>query len=306
MTFAQTSANATNNKKGRIVIRFLFCLFIAFILWLFNTLANQHQDTIFVNLRYELAENKISQNKLPAQAELQVVSTGWQLLKEQFRVRSLSIDLAAYSENAQLLTNLHKNLFSADLPEDIVVNHIFPDTLNMQIENKLSATIPVKMRFKGIVENHWEIDSLYFYPDSITVTGPESIVQQFTYWPTESITIFDLDSNLRGVAILSDESQVNLTLSAAVVAYGIRVFKYTNQTYTFLLPNPMYKDRTVTVKLLCQVPSMKTAETSEQDFKINLLPLGPKGMYAVKCEQFPDWVQNITVQPTFISVTSKE
>jgi hypothetical protein len=68
----------------------------------------------------------------------------------------------------------------------------------------------------------------------------------------------------------------------------------------------MYAERTVNVKLLCQVPSMKTAETSEKDFKISLLPLGPKGMYAVKCEQFPDWVQNITVQPTFISVTSKE
>lgn len=306
MTVAQTSANATNNKKGRIVIRFLFCLFIAFILWLFNTLSDEHQDTIFVRLQYELAEDKISLNKLPAQAELQVVSTGWQLLKEQFRVRSLQINLAEYSANAQLITNQHKNLFSAELPDDIAVTHIYPDTLNMQIENKQTITVPVKMLFKGIVENRWEIDSLYYFPDSITITGPESIVQQTTYWPTESITVFDLDSNLRGVAILKEGVASNITLSAAVVAYGIRVFKYTNQTYTFLLPNPMYKERTVAVKINCQVPSGKTATTRENDFQVTLLPLGPKGMYAVKCEQFPDWVQNITVQPTFISVTSKE
>lgn len=306
MTVAQTSANATNNKKGRIVIRFLFCLFIAFILWLFNTLSDEHQDTIFVRLQYELAEDKISLTKLPAQAELQVVSTGWQLLKEQFRVRSLQINLAEYSVNAQLITNQHKNLFSAELPDDIAVTHIYPDTLNMQIENKQTIKVPVKMLFKGIVENHWEIDSLYYFPDSITITGPESIVQQTTYWPTESITVFDLDSNLRGVAILKEGAPSNITLSAAVVAYGIRVFKYTNQTYTFLLPNPMYKERTVAVKINCQVPSGKTATTRENDFQVTLLPLGPKGMYAVKCEQFPDWVQNITVQPTFISVTSKE
>jgi hypothetical protein len=68
----------------------------------------------------------------------------------------------------------------------------------------------------------------------------------------------------------------------------------------------MYADRTVNCQVIMPGSFMKTAETSETDFIISLLPLGPKGMYAVKCEQFPDWVQNITVQPTFISVTSKE
>ncbi|MBK7443733.1 MAG: hypothetical protein WAT43_01120 [Chitinophagales bacterium] len=276
------------------------------MLWLFNALSDEHEDEIYVNLTYELAPNKTNVNRLPSRAVLQVASTGWQLLREQFNTRSLTIDLADYKEDKTLLTNQHTKLFSDALPEDIRVNHIFPDTLDMHIATKLNKKIPVKVSFRGIAENNWLIDSVYYYPDSIIISGADNIVNKIKYWPTETITIYDIDSILKGVAILKPAPESNINISAIAVAYGIRVYKITSQVYALNITNPKNSEKQIAVQIECEIPSLHVEETSVTDFEVTLLPIAPKGTYAIKCTKFPDWAQNINVQPAFISVTSAQ
>ena len=306
MTFAIVTANATRHKRGRIVLRYFICLVIAFILWLFTSLSDQHENTIHVDINYALAAQKTNVNRLPTYAELQVSSTGWQLLREAFNQRSLTLDLADYTENKMLLTNQHIHLFSEGLPDDIKVIQIFPDTLDMQIENKLSKKVPVKMGFRGIVENDWIVDSMYYYPDSITITGPESVVNTFRYWPTEVIKLYDIDSIVKGVSILQFSKEANIQLSAIAVAYGIRVFRKTTQTYKLNITHPDQADNVITVAIECMIPSGLVAQTKETDFQIKAIPLKQRGVYALKCEQFPEWAQNINITPAFISLTSSK
>jgi hypothetical protein len=297
---------STGGSRGRNAIRMLFCLLIAFVLWLFNTLSHQHEDTIYVALQYRLAANKINTNRLPDEASLQVRASGWQLLKESFFVRALELDLGNYTNNTTLVSNLHKELFSADMPTDIEILHVMPDTMRMEIEGSLSKKVPVFINFKGIKEHNWKIDSLVYRPDSITITGPESIVGKIDFWSTEAVYIDKLNEVIKGVAPLEPVKLNNIKLSAVAASYGILVYKDVAHTFSIDILLDSATGQKATIIINCIIPSNKIITIAAEDFEFEVKSnISEKG-YNIFCIKSPPYVQNITLDKSFIPITEQE
>ena len=299
-------ASSTGGNRGRDAIRMLFCLLIAFVLWLFNTLSYQHEDTINVKLEYRLAVNKINTNRLPDLALLQVRATGWQLLKESFFARSLVLDLGSYTNNTTLIANENKNLFSADMPDDIQIIHVVPDTMEMEIEASMQKKVPVFIHFIGIKENSWKIDSLIYNPDSISISGPESIVRKIDYWPTNPVRIHDINEVVKGVVALEPVEQNNITLSAVAASYGIIVYKDVAHTFSFEILLDSISGQKAIVAINCIIPSNKISTTKAENFNIEAQLSANGKRFNISCTRYPAYVQNIKLDQSFIPVTARE
>ena len=276
------------------------------MLWLFNTLSYQHEATIYVELQYQLAKNKINTNRLPDEALLQVQATGWQLLKESFSARSLVLDLGSYTDNTTLISNNQKDLFSADMPDDIEILHVIPDTMEMEIEERMQKMVPVYINFKGIKENNWKIDSLIYNPDSISISGPESIVRNIDYWTTDPVRIHDINEVVKGVVALEPVQQNNIKLSAVAASYGIIVYKELEHTFSFEIVLDSASNQTATVTLNCIIPSNKISSTAADDFAFAIKASSNGKGFNISCSKYPDYLQNIKLEPTFIPLTAQE
>lgn len=224
MTFTGTpGSSATRLKQGRKPMHFLVSLFLAVIIWLFKSLSASYNNEIRVELQYEFPEKSIAVNPLPDHAVIFVTTTGWQLLREKFYKREVTIDFDKFDGN-HLITNDNRELFAADLPTAFTVVHISPDTIQFQIEGFISKRVPILINQKISFKPEYSIsDTIELEPDSILISGPQSVIDSIDVWETEPVVKTFADSLLTGVIPLRNRGKINIKLSAVVVSYRIPI-----------------------------------------------------------------------------------
>ena len=214
------SSDENTSAKGRNIVPFLACTGIASLLWVFTTLNGSFEGMVDVHLDYDLPPGKINSNELPSEATLFVETTGWQLLREQFNRRHLTIDLPFLQSGKPFVTNAHVSSFVAEMPSDIHVLRIYPDTIHLHMEDLVSKKIPIRFNYPSDTHQFYT-DSLYYFPDSVTVFGPASKIEQYTQWQTDPASTY-IDSLIIGTVALIKPADQQISLSHVAVQYHIR------------------------------------------------------------------------------------
>jgi len=217
MEHASRSAEQAGNGKGKRLIRILACIGVSAVLWLFTTLSGQFESEVIVSLDYDLPADQTTTRKLPAEARLLVQTTGWQLIREGFNARSLHIDMSGADAREAFITNNRKELFIADLPSDIQVLHISPDTILLHLEPRITKMVPVYLTAVN-PELPVYFDSVSIVPDSVALTGPESVLRNILQWSTEPISPH-ADSATTGIVPLTESDYPEIQLSAVACRY---------------------------------------------------------------------------------------
>lgn len=302
MTFTDSYSRSVKPKPGRNIIRIIFCLVLAIMLWLLNVLSEPQEDIIAVELNYKLADNKVNTIKLPDEASILVRTSGWNLLKEYFFNRSLSLDLINYTDKELLLTNNNISIFSQELPAVYQILHISPDTLNMQFDELISKNIPVFITTSATNKNAFGIDSIFIEPDSITISGAESLIGETEFWPTEPIEISPNDTLYKGSVALEYPDQNNIHMSAIVVSYKIMISPYTIHSFTTLIPIPGTKDlKTVVVNYTTENKNITT--TNGEGFQFITRYDSVNHRFNIINVKYPEGAQNINTVPAFLYTT---
>lgn len=230
MEHASRSAEQAGNGKGKRLIRILACIGVSAVLWLFTTLSGQFESEVIVSLDYDLPADQTTTRKLPAEARLLVQTTGWQLIREGFNARSLQIDISDADAREAFITNNRKELFIADLPSDIEVLHISPDTILLHLEPLIRKKVPVFLTYTEPFLPLY-IDSLSVFPDSIELIGPETALKNFDRWGTEPVATL-ADSSAQGIIPLHESVFPEVQLSAVACRYFISTVRAEKKVVT--------------------------------------------------------------------------
>jgi hypothetical protein len=218
-----SGSSAARPKQGRKPMHFLVSLCIAVIIWLFKSLSAAYNSEIPVELQYEFPEKSTAVNPLPDRALIFVTTTGWQLLREKFYKRQVTIHFDQFEGN-HLITNDNRDLFASDLPPAFTVVHISPDTIQFQIEGYISKRVPVLLNQNISFKPAFMIsDTVKLLPDSILISGPRSTIDSIDSWKTEMLTRAEADSTLNGVIALESRGNKNISLSAIAVSFHIPI-----------------------------------------------------------------------------------
>lgn len=217
MDHAEHTDERPAGGKGKRLLRILACICVSAVLWLFTTLSGQFESAVSVSLQYDLPSNLTTTRKLPGEATLLVRTTGWQLIREEFRERALQIDISYANGHEAFITNQRKELFIADMPSDIEVVKIAPDTIWLHLEPRITKRVPVVLSMTE-PELPLFIDSISISPDTIELTGPGSILRTIQQWSTE-LVFTRLDSAVTGIAPLLESRYPEIQLSAVACRY---------------------------------------------------------------------------------------
>lgn len=226
-----------NRRRWRLVPKddraiLLVCIGIAFIFWLLVKLSQTYKTQKAVYFNIETSEDKALAKLPPDDLTAEIEGTGWDLLFDFFSNRELELTYDMSSSDrlslsrGQLRTDITQNLYS----DDIKIQEVNYDALNLIVENRGKRTVPVDLRMQlEFAPEHKLKPPIVLQPDSVTLMGPYSLVQQYDRWPTDSVRRSGL-TKTEVIRLSLDSPPPELTLSAETVEAAVEVESMTEKS----------------------------------------------------------------------------
>ncbi len=225
-------------RRGLVI---LFCALISFVMWFAFTLqevqvASIEVPTRLINLRPDEALTEVP----PEQVQAQVRGEGVQMLQMALDPPVVPINAAGEEVNLRNALNL---------PPGLVLVNVFPQYLTLEKEPRVSRYVPVRLR--GRVETpptHDLIDPPEVVPDSVRVTGAQSIVDSLAYWPTDSVVVRGVTDTLVRRVALADTLAGLVVRGMENVVLTARAQQFTEAQRTIDVHIPGSPERSVTLE----------------------------------------------------------
>lgn len=208
--------------RERIIV-FFVALVLALCLWLMVNLSREFNLT--VNLPIALGgmpEDRALVENLPSYAKASVSAEGWKLINLYNNPPVINIDVT--DQEVNLYDQVQQQMNA--LPE-ISVQKVQPLTLTVELEERILKTVPVTSRITTLFDDQYDFLELpTLNPDSITLNGARSLVNDIEMWQTDSITIDDVSSDVSQMVELEEPGEL-ISLSQYEVRYEGQVAQFT-------------------------------------------------------------------------------
>ena len=199
----------------------LVCFIIATSIWLFSSLNERYTYHLALPLTIETSAGFSWTEPPPAQLELQLEASGWNLIRISIIRPTIHFSAAELRESTVLDTHIFMRHIQTQLPGAAVVENANPAFIPLQTEAMMERKVPVWLALD--VPDGYQLSSEYFQlrPDSITITGPAAEVSTITSCGTENLVIPASEGIHEGKAPLVYRK--DLQYSAIVIAYKVEL-----------------------------------------------------------------------------------
>lgn len=217
-------------KEDRAIL--LVCIGIALVFWLLVKLSQTYKAQRDVSFNVQTPSGKVLAKQPPKKLTVAVEGTGWDLLFDFFTKPEL---LLSYDMSGMERLNLSRGQIRSDIKQqlysdDINIIDVNQDALTLLLEEENQATVPIRLRAQlGFAVEHQLLPPVQLSPDSVTLSGPKSVIASYTSWATDSISQTGLDkTQVRSIAL--EPAPPEVTLSTRQVEATIRVEPVTEKS----------------------------------------------------------------------------
>lgn len=208
--------------RERIIV-FVTALILAFALWLMVNLSRDY--TLSLELPIQLGSVPAEQalvEDIPNTATVSVTGEGWKLINLYNNPPSININVSNTQVN--LFDQVQQQMNA--LP-DVTIQKVQPQVLTVKLDDRISKKVPIQSNVNVSFNNQYDfITPPEIRPDSITINGAATIIENITEWGTDSVEVRNVRSDISQVVPL--ESSGNLIgLSEDAVQFSAEVDQYT-------------------------------------------------------------------------------
>ena len=222
-------------SRKRILLFSVFLLISAAI-WLLNALSKNYTSELAYPLVYtDIPEDKVFVGELPEQLDLQINAHGYALLRYKmfrkqvpisFSVSSFNLRGGEDSSSAYILTRYMRDQISSQLPGELQLLEIKPDTLHFRFAERVTRKLEIMADFIYTIDKQFTIkDKIQLIPDSVEVTGPDLILDTLKFVLTEHLDLGELTRNYTDKVRLS--TQADLSYDVSRVSCTIELERFT-------------------------------------------------------------------------------
>ncbi len=319
--FLNKLGRLTNPRKITInkrLLIYLFFLILSVIFWFITALSKNYIADMSYPIRYiKMPEDKVLVSDMPDKLILSVNTQGYTLLKHKLKSRfsPITFDVNSFRLSSipggdpnivYILTSYAKNRIQSQLSSDIELLDISPDSLIFRFAGEVSRQLPVLPRYEITFDKQYmQAGPVELDPDSITVRGPESILDTMAVLTTELEMLKNVNKSVEFSAAISEINK--LAYNQDRVKVRIPVEKFTEASISIPvkymnLPDSLdMKLFPREIRLTCMVGLSNYDNVSEHSFTamVDFLEieknLGSK--LQVELTTVPEYVQAISFHP---------
>jgi len=225
-----------NNRRLGI---FLIFLALSTIFWFLTQLEEVYVNNISYPVEYQdMPEDKIVVGNLPSHMHLEIRAQGFKLLEYKFsnKLNPLILHINSYNLHAQetegspryyIVTQTTTTRIAQQLSQNVEILDITPDTLFFEFAEKISKQVPVQPRLEYSFARQMMLrGSIQIEPDSVVLSGPNSVLDTIDRIPTRSRKFADLQQTVH-TSIDLERPHRQVELSIPQVELTIPVEEYT-------------------------------------------------------------------------------
>jgi len=199
--FLNKLGRLTNPRKitmNKRLLIYSFFLLLSVIFWFITALSKDYITEISYPIRYiKMPEDKVLVSDMPDKLFLSVNTQGYTLLKHKLKSRlsPIPFDVNSFrlnripgsdSNTFYILTSYAENRIQSQLSSDIELLDISPDSLIFKFAGEVNRQLPVRPRYEITFDQQFmQVGNVELDPDSIIVSGPETILDTMTEVSTE-------------------------------------------------------------------------------------------------------------------------
>lgn len=296
---------------------FLVCLAIATVFWFLNALNKQYTVDLSFPVKYtNLPKNKILANSPPDHFTLKVNSGGFTILRHKlsmafspliFNVNEFTNQRIEQSQGANFryATRQYIRRFSTQVSNELQILEIQPDSVYFDFDRVVERKVKVQPDVTYSLKKQYFLNGeITTDPDSVTVSGPESVLDTLQYIATKKQHYKELDKSTQRNVLLTDYE--NLKISPKRIILKIPLEEYTQKQ---VLVPIVVKDvpENVSVKLFpdkakinFMVSLSRFAEVTAKDFVLSVSYndiVNKPDMLKVEIDQKPRYVISVSFSP---------
>ena len=199
------------------------CVLIASVLWMTFTLQEVKVVTLQVPTQViNVPPDQALEQMPPQSASVQVEGEGVQLLWLYYNPPLIPIDVSQGAVNLADAINL---------PDNVRLQSITPRQVSVDKEPRITTRIPVRPRVNVETPPAYElVRPPRIRPDSVTVSGAQSIIEGLEYWPTDSVTVENVRDSMATRVPLADTLNQLVTRSINNVTFIAQAGKFAEAT----------------------------------------------------------------------------
>ena len=209
----------------------MFCIGIALIFWLLVKLSQSYKTTKDYGISYSLPQGKTFVESPLKVVKATLEGEGWELISNYFRNRNsiINFELAELPSQAVNSSAIIDKIQGV-LPDNIEVNDVNTDFIFVQIENQAENKVPIVLNTNlDFATRFHMMDSIKMSIDSVTVSGPLSIIENLKEWHTQSFELGNIQkSGIHTVALIKPLNE-QLSLDFNEIDIILSVEEYTGK-----------------------------------------------------------------------------
>jgi len=205
-----------NNRKLRV---FLLFLMLSFLFWMLIKLSKNYIADVNFDLVYmDEPKNKLLQSNSDKKITLTLNALGFKLLRYSLKSEKLNYSLTDLEKfkgtEYYSITKTKINYLQAQLPAEIVVLKVKPDTLYFDFGVKKSKKVKIMPNVKIHFKPGFNLTKKYtINPEFVTISGPKKFVDSIDVVHSELLELNDVASSF-GVAVnlLNNSDVISLSI----------------------------------------------------------------------------------------------
>lgn len=298
---------------------FILCLVGATIFWFFNALNKEYSARIRYPVSFVYADSgTVLVDPLPGEVRLQVTGGGWNLLRKTFwfNIDPVEIPLTEPTETKIITSRALRPVLSDQISE-IVIDEVLSDTIRINIERKISRTVPVSVDSAKIrlATDRRIVSPVGLSSDSIVITGPESQVNSVGNSLTLALRNEVIDSDYAEEIDVSAylPPKVAADPSSIIVSFNVQQFinvdkQLAVETVHFPSDNSVnLADSTITASILVARRDVERLNSVEFKVVADYRNLNRQdSTVSVSLVQYPDFIAGISLNEEKIRVNFRE
>ncbi len=209
----------------------MFCIGIALIFWLLVKLSQNYKTTRDYVITYSLPEGKTFVEYPINTVKATIRGKGWDLISNHFRNKNAAINydlsgLPSQPINSNSIIDKIQNI----LPVNVEAIDVNIDYYSVLVENKSEKKVPIVLNTELEYAPRFHLgDSIQLLTDSVTVSGPISIIQNLENWQSEILVLKNIQvSDTHKVALVTP-SNTQLSLSQNEIEIDLKIEEFTEK-----------------------------------------------------------------------------
>lgn len=208
------------DRRGLAV---LLSVVVAIVLWFSFSMRESY--AVLMDVPVEIVgtpEGQALAAPPPARVSVVLQGEGWTLLG--LRRRPPAVRVFANGPTVDLAAALRE----AGLPANVDVQSVQPNVINLALDTETSRRLPIRLRSRiDLTPPHGLLRPPSLQPDSVFVTGAQSLLGGLTDWPTELLVAENVSEDLTRRVALSDPFGGLLQPSVRQTVVTLDVGEYT-------------------------------------------------------------------------------